>query len=75
MLTIRQLIDAAVKAKRGLTLVTSSAVNADRIADSILMQYMSLKQTALKRGFIIDGVVIRVQVGHSIPTVYNVWHV
>lgn len=75
-LSVRQLVDAAIKSKRGLTLVTSKSITADEIYKQLCVAYDSrAKSMGCLRGLRIDGVVIRIQVGHSIPTVYNVWHV
>lgn len=74
MLTIKQLVDAAIKAKRGLTLRTSSIRKADAISEAIRTGYV--RAMPLQRfAWGIDGVVIRIQVGHLIPESYNVWHV
>ena len=71
---IRQLIDATIKAERGLTLVTSEADACTAIEEGMRRMYPQAKSIA--RGqWEIEGVLIRVQLGHYISTMCNVWHV
>ena len=71
---IRQLIDATIKAERGLTLVTSTAAACIAIEEGMLRMYPHAKYIP-RYQWEIEGVAIRVQFGLVIPTVYNVWHV
>ena len=73
MLTIRQLVNAAIKSKRGLTLVVESSKTAEEVYKQLCIYYD--KPQEADRSLLIKSVVIRIQVCKSMPNVYNVWYI